>query len=226
MALRSGKLTLGVTLVGAASALVVACGNDGGEAEDYPFTTGALMKPGDNCRSCHGASSSAYPEAPAWSVAGTVYEGPDSDEGAHGVTVRVEDAAGKMVELLTNSVGNFYTSESFEPPFWVELERDGVVVSMPVPPPSGGCNACHAQPTIGGAPGRLYVPANGSYESAGSCADDVTAIFPAGNVDQQYACEPYRCEVAEDAARCTSSCETDADCAEGARCDGGRCEAG
>ncbi len=213
---------LGVGWVVGAGALAMACGADGG-AEEYPFETGALMKPGDNCRSCHGATSSSYPEAPDWSVAGTVYEGPDSEQGAAGVVVTIEDAAGKEVQLQTNGVGNFYTDESFAPPLRVALERDGVVVSMPVPPPSGGCNACHSQPTIGGAPGRLFVPRDGVYESAGTCADDVTASFPAGGVDQEYSCEPYRCEADASGARCSTSCAGDSDCAEGATCALGRC---
>ena len=215
-------LMSGVVLAGGASALSVACGDPGGR-NDYPFMTGALMKPGDNCRSCHGATSSPYPEAPAWSVAGTVYEGPDSDDGAQGVTVRVIDAAGKTVELETNGVGNFYTGEALEVPLHVELEHDGVTVAMPVPPPSGGCNACHSQPTIGGAPGRLYVPAGGEYESAGTCADAVTATYSAGSVDQQYSCAPYRCESVGSVARCSRSCSTDSHCAPGATCDDGSC---
>ena len=213
---------LGVVLAAGASALTLSCGDEGGR-NDYPFATGALMKPGDNCRSCHGAASSPYPQAPAWSVAGTVYDGPDSDQGAQGVTVRVFDSAGRTVELETNGVGNFYTAETLEVPLHVELEHDGVTIAMPVPPPSGGCNACHSQPTIGGAPGRLYVPATGEYDSTGTCADEVTATYPAGSVDQQYSCAPSLCETIDSVARCARSCETNSDCAPGVTCDAGRC---
>ncbi len=177
------------------------------------------MQPGDNCRSCHGGPSSPYPEAPEWGVAGTVFEGPTSDVGVAGVIVEIVDASGKLVELTTNSVGNFYTPQSFETPYFVTLKKDGVQVTMPTPPPSGGCNACHNQPAVGDAPGRLYLPEMGHYESKAVCDEEHTVVVGATNFD----CAPYRCAPASDTdgAHCLGSCSSDDDCT--TSCVEGRC---
>ena len=217
--------TWAIVGIGFSALLFTACGEAGEDGADggTSLATGPEMSPGDNCRSCHGARTSPYPNAPDWSVAGTVFAGADTTEGAAGVVVRVRDAAGLSIELVTNRVGNFYTSRALTPPYVVELEQHGTVVAMPVPAPSGGCNACHSDPALGGAPGRLFVPDGGTYESWGTCLDDTTAVFPAGTVDQQYGCAPYRCTTVRDAAACTTSCQSDVDCAEGASCREGRC---
>lgn len=188
-----------------------ACAGAPGE-EQQDFATGPTMLPGDNCRSCHGGPSSQYPEAPNWSVAGTVFEGPESDVGAEGVRVLIRDINGTSEELVTNSVGNFYTSVVFENPYVVTLEKDGVSVTMPGPPPSGGCNACHNENPIGGAPGRLFLPADGTYESVAVCQENVLLVGPT-----RYPCAPFICvsETAGAGAHCLSACETDEDCSEG-----------
>jgi hypothetical protein len=188
----------------------------------YGFETGPNMQPGDNCRACHGAPSSRYPEAPAWSVAGTVYEGPDSDVGASGIEVEITDAAGKRVTLTTNSVGNFYTGESFTNPLLVALVKGGVRVEMPAPPPSGGCNGCHDAPPTGDAPGRLYFPESGAYESLATCPTDRPGTLEVGNTT--YDCGGYLCDDSAEPARCLTECMTSDDCAEGVTCVDERCE--
>jgi hypothetical protein len=75
------------------------------------------------------------------------------------VTVELSDAEGQLIErLLTNEVGNFYTATPLPSGFRVALEHQGQRIEMPCPPPAGLCNACHADPPIGQAPGRIYVP--------------------------------------------------------------------
>lgn len=131
-------------------------------SEEGPgFKTGPTMRPGDNCRRCHGSVNSDYPDAPDWTAAGTVYPGPDSpaSDGVPFVRVLITDADGGMIEsLLTNSVGNFFTDTPLPEGFRVALEYEGERIDMPCAPPSGGCAACHTQPPIGNAPGRLYLP--------------------------------------------------------------------
>lgn len=204
-------------LLGAATS---AC-SDGNKGS---LSTGPTMLPGDNCRSCHGAPSSAYPEAPDWSVAGTVFEAVDSDQGAAGVTVEIVDVEGASERLTTNSVGNFYTDTPFKTPFWVSLERDGVRASMPVPVPAGGCNACHRVPSVGQAPGRLYLSADGSFPSVATC--DGTQTVSIGT--QEYDCSPYLCAGAEGdlGARCLTACDGPLDCAPGFVCSEKRCVSG
>lgn len=179
------------------------------------------MLPGDNCRSCHGAPSSRYPNAPNWTVAGTVFEGPESALGVSDVIVEVSDATGFVERLTTNSVGNFYTATEFINPYSVSLEHGGVRVTMPVPPPSGGCNACHNSPPVGDAPGRLYVPTEGTYPSIARCEGHVVTID-----EQTFDCAPYVCVSADDSAgdRCRSTCENDEECTTG-RCSAGICSA-
>jgi hypothetical protein len=132
-----------------------------GEAaeEDYGFSTGPLMLPGEDCTRCHRTGSS-YERAPAWTVAGTVYPSADSraGDGVPDVNVIVSDPSGVMLETLrTNTAGNFYTSRSFPKGYRVELEYQGERIAMPCPPPSGGCAKCHSDPPIGFAPGRIHV---------------------------------------------------------------------
>jgi hypothetical protein len=134
---------------------VAACGT---EAEPGEYT-GPLMRPGQDCLSCHSADSGRG--APTWSAGGTVYAKADAkaDEGVEGVDVILSDADGKLIEkLVTNSVGNFYTPTPLPRGFKVALEYQGQRIEMPCPPPAGLCNLCHSDPPTGAAPGRIYVP--------------------------------------------------------------------
>lgn len=130
-----------------------------GSSDESGEVTGPLMRPGEDCLSCH--SEGAGRGAPAWSLGGTVYASPDAkaDEGVSGVDVLVSDADGTLLEkLTTNAAGNFYSATPLPAGFRVALEHQGESIAMPCPPPAGLCNACHNDPPIGQALGRLYVP--------------------------------------------------------------------
>lgn len=121
--------------------------------------TGPLMRPGQDCLSCH--SSDSGRGAPTWSAAGTVYAKADAkaDEGVAGVEVILSQPDGTLIEkLVSNSVGNFYTATPLPRGFKVALEYQGQHIAMPCPPPAGLCNFCHSDPPNGNAPGRIYVP--------------------------------------------------------------------
>jgi hypothetical protein len=206
-------------------AMLTACGSEAEpagangsirEGESYDFATGPDMLPGQNCRACHGAPSSKYPEAPDWSFAGTVFEGPDSELGAEGVTVTVIDATGAQATAITNQVGNFYSSAPLVAPYSVSLSKGERSVTMAVFPPAGGCNACHAANPVGGAPGRLYLPAE-PFASAATCDGEHTVMVG----ESPYDCAPYRCDVVTGA--CLTGCTDDAACLEGESCTDGRC---
>ena len=123
----------------------------------FDFEIGAAMLPGENCLRCH-SEGSAYPSAPIWSAAGTVFERADSEVGVRGATVRLVDSAGKELELTTNAAGNFYTSEPLVFPLRASLSFEGFEASMPVEVPAGSCNACHSHPDpSGGAQGHIRV---------------------------------------------------------------------
>lgn len=123
------------------------------------------MRPGDDCLRCHGGNpggpeTGRVESAPAFSVAGTVYGAPDanSDAGVGGATVQVTDANGSVLELRSNSAGNFYTSRAVVFPVQVCVTRDGASGCMVAPAPNGACNYCHSVPPNGGAPGRISAP--------------------------------------------------------------------
>ncbi len=135
---------------------VTACG-DG--TKSVGASTGPLMRPGQDCLSCH--SEGAGRGAPVWSLGGTVYPRADAEaeEGVAGVDVLISDANDALIErLTTNAVGNFYTATPLAPGFRVALEYQGQRIAMPCPPPAGLCNACHNNPPIGQARGRIYIP--------------------------------------------------------------------
>jgi len=93
-------------------------------------------------------------------VAGTVYPTPSSGSrsGVLDAHVQIRDAGGWSFEVQTNVAGNFYTAESVAFPLQVCVVLGGAATCMSAPVDYGGCNACHAQPPAGGAPGRVAVP--------------------------------------------------------------------
>lgn len=150
--MRTNRKTLG-RMAGAALAVVIAAGCGGGEGGEGSAT----MAAGENCLGCHvdGGKASERP----FTVAGTVYGSPDAaaNEGVEGAQVKITDSAGKVVNLTSNSVGNFFTDESLAFPVRAELKDGGSVAVMPIAITNGGCASCHAQPPSNGAPGRVFV---------------------------------------------------------------------
>ncbi len=146
------RKTISMYLVASAAAMAfAACG--GGEGSEGSAT----MRPGDNCLACHSSGGAASEKA--FTAAGTVYASPDapSDAGIEGALVVLTDANGKVLTLTSNSVGNFYTSESLAFPLRAEVRDGNSVQRMPIAITNGGCSSCHNQPPASGAPGRLFV---------------------------------------------------------------------
>lgn len=116
------------------------------------------MHPGKGCIGCHASSAAA----PKFSVAGTVYptghEPDDCYSTASGAIVEVTDAAGKVLTLTTNSVGNFYSTTSLSLPYRAKVKYMGRERAMGSSQSSGDCNSCHTQTGAGGAPGRVLLP--------------------------------------------------------------------
>jgi hypothetical protein len=144
------SLTIGLGLA--------ACGADQEATGEY---TGPLMRPGQNCLSCH--SPDAGRGAPTWTAGGTVYARKDAaaDEGVEGVEVLFENPDGSLLQkLTTNSAGNFYTDLPWPYGTRLALQYQGERIEMPCPPPAGLCNFCHDNPppAAGKAPGRIYIP--------------------------------------------------------------------
>lgn len=189
------------------------------EDEETGESTGPLMRPGQNCLRCHQENETVDGDPPPWTAGGTVYASDDAadDEGVEGVKVTLTDIEGTVVELTTNSAGNFFTSTPLVSPWWVSLEYQGQTVDMPVPPPAGSCNACHSPNPVGGAPPRIVAP-GAAPAPQGTCDGAGMMSYPSGS---RYNCEPYQC----DDDGCLRACASDADCFAGYRCDQSSCVA-
>lgn len=136
---------------------LLAC-SDGATASD-PTAPGPLMRPGEQCLSCHRAGGQAG-EKP-WTAAGTVFDGAGaSSTGVAGAVIEITGADGKVESLTTNEVGNFYTAAPIAKPMTLRIRHAGKSADMPIPlNADGACNACHsANDPIGGAAGRIRVP--------------------------------------------------------------------
>jgi hypothetical protein len=112
-----------------------------------------VMKPGENCMACHDGN-----QAPAWTAAGTIF--PDINaptyRGLQGITIKVTDAEGRTVTMVSNAAGNFYTAEPLTPPLGATVESNGVVLTEQNPLSRGACNSCHTIPPLEETKGRLY----------------------------------------------------------------------
>lgn len=128
----------------------------GGNEED------PRMRPGHACNECHARAG----EGPIFKVAGTVYptgHEPDDCNGQPSSVVRVTDAADQVVELETNSAGNFMLTSGnapagFAPPYRLEVISDVGERAMAMPAPHGDCNVCHTQDGDQDALGRIVAP--------------------------------------------------------------------
>jgi hypothetical protein len=143
--------------------LLIACGKppcdvSGSFSLEPGEKTGPLMRPGANCLRCHVASGEASRKP--FSFGGTVFPKADSEvcDGVAGVTIRATDSTGKVVEAVSNEVGNFWSAEPLTPPLSLEARKDGRVQTMPGTTPTGGCALCHSWPDAVSALGRIRSP--------------------------------------------------------------------
>lgn len=121
---------------------------------------GSTMRPGDTCIHCHADEG----EGPSFDAAGTVFPSlreptPCAAPPAAPITVELTDANGKLFTMSVNSAGNFsLESSSFKPPYTARVLAGGRSRAMKAAQIDGDCNACHAEPPRGGAPGRVLAP--------------------------------------------------------------------
>lgn len=119
-----------------------------------------LMQPGGNCIQCHAEEG----EGPLFVLAGTVMNAFDDDtncNGVEGVTVQITGADGQIVELTSNSAGNFFlraSEGSVAKPYTAKLIYEGKERPMGTPQSEGACASCHTPEGANGAPGRIVAP--------------------------------------------------------------------
>jgi hypothetical protein len=112
---------------------------------------GDLMLPGTDCMQCHRAGGRAADSV--FTAAGTVFLARDCPDGLEGALVVVEDTQGRIVEMTTNEVGNFQTSEPLSAVVRTSVELDGVIYKMLSAPTTGACGSCHLP---GSGPGLVW----------------------------------------------------------------------
>lgn len=108
---------------------------------------GPTHRPGQACLTCHGGDG----PGPDFAVAGTVYAVRGQPAPLVRGVVRIEDYAGKTIEVSTNEVGNFYIETNrFSPvyPLYATV-YDGPSKKVEKKMVSrigrnGGCGYCHA----------------------------------------------------------------------------------
>ena len=151
---------------------VPTCQTDAGGATGYSATTdplsaaakcssgrtwsvgnGETMMPGDRCQGCH-----------VWTAAGTVYPTGHEPTYCNGlsdtsVSIVITDSQCRVVTLMPNAAGNFYTKATLVGELAVKVIKGGTVRRMVKRAPHGECNACHTPEGIQGAPGRIVPPA-------------------------------------------------------------------
>lgn len=157
------------------AAALVACGDPSKDLaiealgpESPGVAEGPLHRPGQPCLVCHDGT-----EARAFSMAGTVYWTPDSDEPAAGASVHLVDALERRFEAITNCNGNFFIMpEEFEPkyPSWVSIGVGSMRIVMDSPiNGDGSCARCHGMSPGPESAGRVYVSPIAPEVSAQGC---------------------------------------------------------
>jgi hypothetical protein len=120
--------------------------------------TGPEMLPGRVCGDCHKPDGEALT---TFTAAGTVYGarmGACDDPGLDGVTVEILDMDGAVQEtMMTNAVGNFFTSAPIKLPMRVRLSQAGKTAVMTSTMEIATCATCHQAEPQSGAPGRVYL---------------------------------------------------------------------
>lgn len=129
---------------------VVACSS----GRTWSGGNGETMYPGDACQGCH-----------IWEISGTVYPtGHEQtlcnglDGTGAGITVVVTDAIGRVINLVPNSVGNFFYQGTVNTPVTAKIVRGNATRAMRAAQFNTECNACHTPQGSLGAPGRIVPP--------------------------------------------------------------------
>lgn len=159
--------------------VLAACGGAGASSPPDPklcaakavWTGGndgsSRMHPGSACMSCHQGQE----DAPAFTIAGTVYQKQKEltdcngangapSQGAGALSVVVTDAMGAVITMPVNDVGNFYSRQPFVAPFKAKVvTASGHANEMTDAQANGDCNTCHSSIGASGAPGRILAPA-------------------------------------------------------------------
>jgi hypothetical protein len=110
--------------------------------------------PGLDCMAgnCHGPGGSG--EAPAFTLAGTIYKQAAGTDPLPYASITIVDAMGTKLDITTTLNGNFYTSQTLVAPLKVHASKCPDLVPMVAQVQFGSCNACHTA----GKDGPIHLP--------------------------------------------------------------------
>jgi hypothetical protein len=135
----------------------------GGEVGGIP--QGEYHRAGQPCAACHGSEG---PAKTTFTLAGTVFYGPNAAIGVDGVAVEFYDARGATFVAHTNCVGNFFVSAAeFDPyfPVAVQINKGSNVPMVSHIGRDASCANCHKDPTYVDTPGHIHL-VNADVEKA------------------------------------------------------------
>jgi len=160
-----GRRALLLVPLAAAALLGSSCSNPvhsnivnslGGEVSGVP--QGEYHRAGQPCAACHGPDGPAKTE---FSLAGTVFYGPNAAVGVDQVSVQFFDSRGSTFVATTDCVGNFFvTPEQYSPFFPVAVQISKGNNSAQMVSHIGreaSCAQCHKDPLYYDAPGHIHL---------------------------------------------------------------------
>jgi hypothetical protein len=111
--------------------------------------------PGMDCGQCHFGQMQAQ-GAPIFTLAGTLFTQVNGGPPAIGATIRIHQAGGQVVKLVTAQNGNFYSIQAINFPITVQASRCPNTMSMTatIAGPNVSCNNCHRA----GQQGPMHLP--------------------------------------------------------------------
>jgi hypothetical protein len=113
---------------------------------------------GQPCTVCHGTEG---PAKTTFSMAGTIFFGPNASVGAEGVNVEMIDSLGSNFIAVTNCVGNFFvTPDEWNPAFPILVQvQEGTGSVTPMRSQisrESSCANCHKDPPNYDTPGHIH----------------------------------------------------------------------
>jgi hypothetical protein len=96
--------------------------------------------PGTACLTCHDGNT---PNAPLWTLAGTLYTTGGGAAPLPGGTIIVTDNAGSTIKIISGDNGNFFTSQTVVFPVHITASRCPDSQTMANAQQVGDCNSCH-----------------------------------------------------------------------------------
>ncbi|MEM9695457.1 MAG: hypothetical protein AAGA56_23130 [Myxococcota bacterium] len=159
--------------------------------EEVGFPPSAIHRRGQPCVRCHSDYEGANPEM---SIGGTLFVTPEPGDPtllpAAGLTVRIIDSTGQIVDMPTNECGNFFERrEDFEPAFPLRAEVWGPSAQNPASlvqikvmstriARDGSCGSCHTEPLSPASPGAIFVDRDAIARTGLSLSSALTCPTP------------------------------------------------